>query len=32
MTLPKRLDAVEDNLTPQQGVLLWMREAHNFGS
>ena len=33
MTLAKRLTAIEgDNLTPQQAVILWMREAHEFGS
>ena len=32
MTLAKRLDAVEDNLTPQEAVIRWMREAHEFGS
>ena len=32
MTLAKRLDAVEDNLTPKEAVIRWMREAHEFGS
>ena len=33
MTLARRLDALEDDgLTPQQAVVLWMREAHGFGS
>lgn len=32
MTLAKRLDAIaDDNLTPQQAVILWMREAQGFG-
>ena len=32
MTIAKRLDAVGDNLTPQEAMLHWMREAHEFGS
>jgi hypothetical protein len=32
MTLAKRLEAVEDNLTPQEAVIRWIREAHEFGS
>jgi hypothetical protein len=32
MTLAKRLDQVEDNLTPQEAIMRWMREAHEFGS
>jgi hypothetical protein len=32
MTLTKRLDALEDNLTPQEAVIRWLREAHEFGS
>lgn len=33
MTLAKRLGSVEDNhLTPLEAVLLWMGEAHAFGS
>jgi hypothetical protein len=33
MTLARRLDALKDGgLTPQQAVILWMREAHGFGS
>ena len=27
-----RLDKVETSLTPAQAVLLWMQEAHAFGS
>jgi hypothetical protein len=32
MTLAKRLENVEDhNLTPREAVILWIREAHEFG-
>ncbi|MCZ7665172.1 MAG: hypothetical protein M5U22_20595 [Thermoleophilia bacterium] len=27
----RRLERIEGALTPQQGVLLWMQEAHQFG-
>ena len=32
MTLAKRLDAAEHNLSPKELVLLWMREAHSYHS
>ena len=33
MTLAKRLCELEDHgLTPQEAMILWMREAHGFGS
>jgi hypothetical protein len=32
MTLAKRLDNVEDNLSPREAVVHWMREAHQFES
>jgi hypothetical protein len=32
MSLAKRLESVEDSLTPKEAVILWMREAHQFGS
>ncbi|MCZ7662722.1 MAG: hypothetical protein M5U22_07205 [Thermoleophilia bacterium] len=28
----RRLEKIEASLTPQQAVLLWMEEAHKFGS
>lgn len=32
MTLTKRIDHVEQNLTPRQAISLWMKEAHRFPS
>jgi len=32
MSISKRLDNAEMNLTPRQSMILWMREAHEFGS
>jgi hypothetical protein len=31
MTLHRRLDALEDSLTPKELITTWMREAHEFG-
>ena len=28
----KRIDKIEDSLTPRQAVLLWLEEASQFGS
>jgi hypothetical protein len=30
--IDRRLDKVEARLSPQQAVLLWMQDAHQFGT
>ena len=32
MTIAKRLDDLEHNLTPKELVISWMREAHSYHS
>src|SRR5450756_390914 len=32
MSLAKRVGNVEDNLTPREAVICWIREAHEFDS
>jgi hypothetical protein len=32
MITSKRLEDLEDNLTPQEAIILWMREVHAFAS
>ncbi len=32
MSLAKRVEEVEDNFTPREAVICWMREAHQFDS
>jgi hypothetical protein len=32
MSIAKRVGDVEDNLTPKEAVICWMREAHQFDS
>jgi len=32
MTLDRRLDNLEESLTPREAIICWLREVHEFGS